>query len=215
MACAKCNIELTARNRSGLCRPCYVQRVVDSKKKPIPHCTACSVEIGRRSRLLLCNPCYHKERAKRPGMREKMTEAVRKMRAKDPEKHRRIALEWQRANPERTREIRAKTVSGLKNRYSRAIWRAKRRKLSWKIPKDSFAHLIAQPCTYCSGKLDSSGCGLDRLDNSKGYEPGNVVPSCGKCNRIRGDRLTHEEMRAAMSAVLSLRNKKRLYLVDG
>ena len=49
-------------------------------------------------------------------------------------------------------------------------------------------------CLYCDGTLPTAGCGLDRIDNSRGYEPGNVVPCCTACNLIRGDILTHEQM---------------------
>jgi len=29
--------------------------------------------------------------------------------------------------------------------------------------------------------------GIDRLDSSKGYEPGNVVPCCKQCNWAKND----------------------------
>ena len=29
--------------------------------------------------------------------------------------------------------------------------------------------------------------GVDRIDSSKGYTKDNVVPCCGKCNRMKGD----------------------------
>jgi hypothetical protein len=71
--------------------------------------------------------------------------------------------------------------------------------------------LVAQmPCIYCgkepSGlyrvtyKIDGKyqrGCvpemeirysGLDRVDSSRGYIPGNVVPCCGDCNGMNSDR---------------------------
>jgi hypothetical protein len=28
--------------------------------------------------------------------------------------------------------------------------------------------------------------GLDRVDNARGYESGNVVPCCDPCNRMKG-----------------------------
>jgi hypothetical protein len=48
-------------------------------------------------------------------------------------------------------------------------------------------------CHYCGRGLPVSG-GLDRIDNSLGYEPGNVVPCCTDCNYIRGKILSYEEM---------------------
>jgi hypothetical protein len=63
------------------------------------------------------------------------------------------------------------------------------------------------PCTYCGkepsnvfyvryrtdGKaarvpgLDIRYSGLDRVDSSKGYIHGNVVPCCGECNLLKND----------------------------
>lgn len=58
--------------------------------------------------------------------------------------------------------------------------------------------LRENPCIYCGGKLPLYGLGLDRLDNSKGYERGNCVPCCTICNRIRGNNLTFKEMKFIM-----------------
>lgn len=62
---------------------------------------------------------------------------------------------------------------------------------------DRFCFYIVQPCFYCGETL--SNCykqrgegrefrynGIDRLDNTKGYEEGNVVSCCGQCNRAKG-----------------------------
>ncbi len=35
---------------------------------------------------------------------------------------------------------------------------------------------------------------LTRLDSSKGYEEGNLVPCCFVCNQIKGDRFSATEM---------------------
>jgi hypothetical protein len=65
--------------------------------------------------------------------------------------------------------------------------------------------LWLSPCSYCGGPLPTAGAGLDRLDNSKGYDLDNVVPCCGDCNRLRGDRLTPEETRVAVQAIQQYR----------
>lgn len=63
------------------------------------------------------------------------------------------------------------------------------------LTREQYVALIAcNACHYCGGELPKRGGGLDRIDNSRGYEPGNVVPCCTACNRIRGDNLTYEEM---------------------
>jgi hypothetical protein len=55
--------------------------------------------------------------------------------------------------------------------------------------------VIGATCHYCEGELPTFGHGLDRIDNSAGYELGNVVPCCTRCNMTRGDRYTYEEFK--------------------
>lgn len=46
--------------------------------------------------------------------------------------------------------------------------------------------LITSPCTMCGVIPDPCG-GIDRIDNSKGYIPGNVQPSCWTCNDMKNN----------------------------
>jgi hypothetical protein len=46
-----------------------------------------------------------------------------------------------------------------------------------------------------------TGIGLDRLDDSKGYEVGNVVSCCTECNLARGCRFTPKEMKIIGAAI--------------
>lgn len=50
--------------------------------------------------------------------------------------------------------------------------------------------------------------GLDRLDNSKGYEITNIVSCCTTCNYLRGDLLSPEETIVAVQAILKFRKDK-------
>jgi len=68
--------------------------------------------------------------------------------------------------------------------------------------------LWLKPCEYCGKEINSTGVSLDRLDNSGGYTKDNVVPCCGPCNKIKNIYLTHDEMKAAMEAVLKLRGNQ-------
>lgn len=57
-----------------------------------------------------------------------------------------------------------------------------------------YTKLIEQDCYYCLMPLKHmTGISLDRIDNSKGYTSKNVVPCCGSCNILRGNRLSLEE----------------------
>ena len=42
---------------------------------------------------------------------------------------------------------------------------------------------------------DVKTMGVDRVDSSRGYEAGNLVPCCFVCNQVKGDRFTAAEMR--------------------
>ncbi len=48
------------------------------------------------------------------------------------------------------------------------------------LTADEFLALWSQPCDYCGDALLSGG--IDRVDNTRGYEPDNVVPCCSRCN---------------------------------
>ena len=76
------------------------------------------------------------------------------------------------------------------------IKNAKIRNLTWDISCEQLRELTKQNCHYCGieplqcMKSDSNNGdyiynGLDRADNSKGYELDNVVPCCGRCNRAK------------------------------
>lgn len=81
--------------------------------------------------------------------------------------------------------------------------RATRRKIPFLLERNEVDHLTQQPCHYC-GALSSSVQrvsfnedelaynGIDRVDNSKGYELTNVVPCCKLCNQAKNS-LTVDE----------------------
>lgn len=97
-------------------------------------------------------------------------------------------------------------------RYHHSIGVAKKRGLAWDISFEDYKSLISQPCAYCENALgnvqNERGVGLDRVVNALGYSTANVLPCCGECNRTRSDRFTVEETRAAIQAVLTIRNKQ-------
>lgn len=75
----------------------------------------------------------------------------------------------------------------------------------WALSFAEFFALRSGPCSYCGGPLSPTGCGLDRLDNARGYVLGNVVPCCNDCNRARSDEFTPAEMRIIGEAIRSVR----------
>lgn len=92
---------------------------------------------------------------------------------------------------------------------------AKQKKLEFNIPRDVYIELVAKPCYYCG--TDSlgvaQGTGLDRIDNTKGYVLGNVLPCCGDCNKHRSNTWTVEEAKVAIQAVQDWRRTFNLEVV--
>lgn len=73
----------------------------------------------------------------------------------------------------------------LGERYAQIRRSAEVRHLSFTLTREELGAFWEQPCHYCGGL--SPGVGLDRVDNTCGYEPGNVVPCCGLCNSWKLD----------------------------
>ena len=70
---------------------------------------------------------------------------------------------------------------------------ARRRNISFELTKKEFLYFSQQKCSYCdkeprlivknvANNGDFIGNGIDRIDSSKGYIIGNVVPCCKECN---------------------------------
>lgn len=90
---------------------------------------------------------------------------------------------------------------------------AKNRELEFSISKDDFRNITSQPCFYC-GKLPNQKTGnkelnseyiyngIDRVDNSKGYIEGNVVPCCKNCN-ISKNTMSVQEFREMIINIYS------------
>ena len=76
----------------------------------------------------------------------------------------------------------------LENYFNAYMKDAKRVGRSFNITIDFFELNTKLPCTYCGKFSDESEMmGIDRYDNSIGYEPENCVPCCTICNRMKLD----------------------------
>ena len=74
---------------------------------------------------------------------------------------------------------------------------AKKRRCNFELTKEQFFELTKKDCYYCGAKPSNvskfRGCngsyiynGIDRIDNTKGYEINNVVTCCKQCNTAKG-----------------------------
>jgi len=75
---------------------------------------------------------------------------------------------------------------------------AKHRNVPWDLNENDAHKLMRQNCFYCGATPNTIGGtslfnglfiynGLDRFDNSRGYNIDNVVPCCFKCNNAKLD----------------------------
>lgn len=78
--------------------------------------------------------------------------------------------------------------------YGSYKYTAKRRKLSFGLSKEDVAQLFGAVCYYCGDPPSNTKTvngkklvytGIDRVDSTKGYEVGNVVPCCFFCNNAK------------------------------
>jgi 5-methylcytosine-specific restriction endonuclease McrA len=113
----------------------------------------------------------------------------------------------------------------LKNRIKRGRGRKNR---TWSISNEQFLTLIYANCYYCNlkpsttvnptvnMKLQKSRAlecfitynGIDRVDSSKGYEPGNVVTCCEQCNKAKLDH-SKGEFLAWANRLVSFQSSKK------
>ena len=90
-----------------------------------------------------------------------------------------------------------KGVAAANDLYRRYRQDAKNKNRSFEIDKDYFLELTQQNCHYCGSAPNKQTCykqeyngqyiynGIDRIDSSKGYIVGNVVPCCHWCNIMK------------------------------
>lgn len=87
------------------------------------------------------------------------------------------------------------------------------RGLTWNLSSDDFRRLTALDCHYCGAApgqvrttAPSSGSyvynGLDRMDNTRGYELDNVCPACRPCNFAKKD-MPYEDWMAWIARLAS------------
>lgn len=104
---------------------------------------------------------------------------------------------------ENIKAYRKRIGTTLSDRFGKGKAEAKVRKIKWNLNKEEYSELNSRPCFYCGGPLPKNGVGLDRilLDKTIGYSKENVIPCCGSCNSIRGDKLSVSETITAIHAI--------------
>jgi hypothetical protein len=104
-------------------------------------------------------------------------------------------------------KIRTSRASNLDGRYADLKNRAKRLGRKFKIALATYKRLIASGCHYCGASLmNEIGGSLDRINNAnRNYTTQNVVPCCKKCNYVKSNVLTSDEMYYIMEQLRRLK----------
>ena len=109
---------------------------------------------------------------------------------------------WRLAHPEHMREERKRWSRRPNGILICLRGRAKRRKVPFELEKISFLEWFnnqEQECFYCGLTKDKQGeryknLSIDRKDNLISYRLDNIVLCCMRCNTIKGNFFTAEEM---------------------
>lgn len=83
-----------------------------------------------------------------------------------------------------SRECAAFYPQSPKGKYLKYKQDAQRRGKTFNLTFEEFYALWQKPCVYCGEEIKTIG--IDRIDNKIGYEPGNVVSCCSRCNYWKG-----------------------------
>ncbi len=84
---------------------------------------------------------------------------------------------------------------------------APKRGLVWALTDEDAEASMRLPCHYC-GIIGEPFVGLDRKDNTGGYEPANVLPCCTRCNYAKRT-YTYDEFLAWLDRVADFVIAKR------
>lgn len=91
---------------------------------------------------------------------------------------------------------RTQTVHGVDRVLKLYKTSALKRGHAWELTDEKAIGLMVLSCHYCGcepGTHNQNGLnGIDRIINADGYVDGNVVPCCGKCNMMKGQRAPDE-----------------------
>lgn len=93
-------------------------------------------------------------------------------------------------------------------KFSRLKHEARKRGLEVTITKEQYIALITGVCGYCSFPVEQFGHGIDRMDNAKGYVPGNVIACCGVCNQAKSNYFSYDEMSLIGETIKQIRTKR-------
>lgn len=158
---------------------------------------------------------------KSPEQRKRDAQREKERMAKDPnykearDKQRKLSYRKAREdNLEREQAKEKERASKPKAKFGKGKINAKKRGIDWEITLEDYNSIITNKteCFYaCGNPLPERGCGLDRIDNKKGYTLDNVIPCCTFCNLKKGTNLTHIEMTEIVKLLKNMRGVDNIW----
>ena len=150
--------------------------------------------------------------------RERIIDKQREYYWKDPERYRKYQRDYKKRNIEKIREKDRKYASS-----PAGIWSGLSRTKSRKISKDDFIKWyqgVDKICAYCGiseKKIEGTtfNCWnvnrlqIDRKDNNKPYQKGNLALACPLCNFVKGSYFTYEEMLELGKVIRKINKQKK------
>lgn len=73
-------------------------------------------------------------------------------------------------------------------------------------------NIINSKCEYCD-ESNWNKLGCDRIDNSKPHTKDNVICSCGRCNVVRGNKFSVEDMKEIGEVIKRIERRNTVYKV--
>jgi len=188
----ECCIDNLQKGKSLRCRECATKKILVGKKfgKLLAIKQEMKEQKGRIRSYHLCRCDCGKERWV-------LTQSLHLGHTKTCGDPTTCAIYGQKADPE----------SHLRSRYSHYKKGASSRNYSFDLTYEEFKHLVLQNCWYCGSapvirnrvsyrtgrnKLMIPNNGIDRVDNSQGYNVLNSVACCSACNRAK-NTMTKQE----------------------
>jgi hypothetical protein len=125
---------------------------------------------------------------------DQMKSIKRNWEKRNPEKKKEYDANYRRNHPNKRKEYymehreeeieyAKKNSKTLSQRYYMYKKNAKQRGIEFNISLDNFKNITNKTCVYCGGLDDYNG--IDRKDNSIGYEFDNIQPCCTVCNMMK------------------------------
>lgn len=158
---------------SKICKKCGVDKdesefYIKKNKNKFSICKVC-VRLGVKK--------YQKDNSEKEKLR------MKKYYKNNSKKRKEYSKEYKKKNPECIKMWRKNNKD--RSTYINIRNKAKTRNIEFLISFNDFRDIyFDKKCFYCDDRMMT---GLDRIDNSRGYEKNNVIQACSICNKMKLD----------------------------